>query len=240
MSVWRQRWLERFYDRSKGFVDGTAEFHALVHHAIPPGGRILEIGAGLTNETSIFLASRGEVWGLDPDPDVRTNTALARAFVLEGREFPLEDASFDAAVSNYVVEHVDDPEMHFREVRRVLRPGGAYVFRAPNRWHYVAIISSMTPHAVHKLVANRARALGPDAHDPYPTHYRLNTRGRVRRFAEKAGLHLEELRMIEKEPMYGLMARPLFLAFMAYERVVNSSPAFEGLRANLLVVLRRG
>ena len=236
---WQQRWMRRFYPRDRGWRDGTQGLHALCAASIPKGGSILEIGCGPGNPTSRHLATLGELHGLDPDPQAQSNESLASFARLEGARFPYEDATFDACVSNFVLEHVEHPESHLAEVRRVLRPGGALILRTPNRWHYVALVSAWTPHAFHVAVANRLRALPRDAHDPYPTFYRLNSRGRIRRLAAAAGLRVESLRIIEKEPSYGMSSRLLFAAFLAYERVVNAHPAFEGLRATLLGVLRR-
>ncbi len=236
---WQERYLRRFYDRSRGWRDGTEEFHDLCASVAPPGARILEIGSGPSNPTSRFLRTLGELHGLDPDPAVHENDALTSASVLRGHRFPFADASFDVAVSNYVVEHVADPQRHLSEVRRVLRPGGAYVLRLPNLYHYVVAVSALTPHAVHLRLANRLRGLPVEAHDPYPTAYRMNSRRAVRRHAGEAGLAVEHLRVIEKEPRYGMSSRLLFLLFMGYERVVNSCDLLEGLRANILAVLRR-
>lgn len=235
---WLRRYLDRYYSRARGFVDGTAEFHALCREAIRPDSRILELGAGPANATSSFLATLGTVEGLDPDPDVRTNPALAAAWLLEGDRFPFPDGVFDACVSNYVVEHVPDPLAHLTEVRRVLVPGGVYALRTPNRYHYVALVSGLTPHWVHRRLANRLRRMSEESHAPYPTVYAMNTRRRLRRLAGRAGLRVERLSMIEKEPSYGFSSRPLFLAFMAYERIVNASEALAGARANMLCVLR--
>jgi SAM-dependent methyltransferase len=236
---WQQRALARYYDRSRGFVDGTMEFHRLCEKAIPPGAEILEIGAGPTNGTSDFLATRGHLIGLDVDPAVRGNRALARVEVFDGTRFPFGDASFDVCVSNYVLEHVPDPALHLVEVRRVLRPGGAYAFRTPNRFHYVGLVSSATPHWFHMLVANRLRGYADDAHDPYPTVYAMNSRGAVHRLSRAAAMDVEVLNMIEKDPYYGLASRLLFYPFMAYERLVNSSEVFAAARANILAILRK-
>src|SRR6267142_3003298 len=172
---WQERFQSRFYNPKKGWVDGTTEFHALVRQVCSPGERILEIGSGPSNQTSSFLASLGELHGIDPDPDIRTNRALTTARVLNGDVYPYSDNEFSLCVSNYVVEHVSDGSAHLGEIARVLRPGGRYVFRTVNRMHYLALISSVTPHWFHKLVANRARGLPWDSHDPYPTVYALNT-----------------------------------------------------------------
>jgi hypothetical protein len=45
--------------------------------------------------------------------------------------------------------------------------------------------------------------------------------------------------MIEKEPAYGMVSRPLFLGFTAYERVVNSSALFAAFRVNIFGLLER-
>ena len=120
----------------------------------------------------------------------------------------------------------------------MLKPGAAYIFRTPNRFHYVALISSMTPHWFHVKVANRVRNLPPEAHDPYPTVYRMNSRRSLRRHSEAVGLVAETLRMIEKDPSYGRATRWLFFPFMFYERIVNSTELLQDVRANILGTLR--
>jgi SAM-dependent methyltransferase len=220
-------------------MDGTEEFHRLCSASIAPRAEILEIGAGPSNPTSRHLATLGVLCGLDPDPGVATNDALGRAVTLTGDRFPLGDASFDACVSNYVLEHVPHPAAHLEEVRRVLKPGGAYVFRTPNRFHYTALAASLTPQWFHQLIAHRLRNLPADAHSPYPTYYAMNSRTAVRRQASLAGFEVEVLRMVEKEPSYGMSSRLLFLTFAAYERLVNATELAADLRSNLFVVLRK-
>ena len=235
---WQQGYLNRYYDKSRGWVDGTTEFHDLCRSAIAPNGKILEIGAGPTNKTSQFLASLGETHGVDIDPDVHNNTALSQAHTISGDSYPYGDATFDACISNYVAEHVENPKAHLKEVARVLKPGGAYLLRTPNLYHYVSLISWLTPHWFHTAVANRLRNQRGH-HDPYPTVYAMNTKQTLTNLAHSAGFDVERLSLVEKEPSYGLYARPLFFAFMAYERIVNSSELVAPLRSNLFVVLRK-
>ena len=237
--TWQTEYLDRFYRAKRGWKDGTAEFHEMCASAIPCGTEILEIGAGPSNCTSRFLATLGRVHGIDPDPDVRTNESLASATVLTGEGYPFPDATFDACVSDYCVEHIRDPVAHLANVVRVLKPGGVYVLRTPNRWHYVTLFSIMTPHWVHDLLANRLRGIGEGGHDPYPTVYAMNTKHELTRLAAVAGLVIEDLRMIEKEPSYGMASRVLFLSLMVYERAVNATNKAAFLRSNILAVLRK-
>jgi SAM-dependent methyltransferase len=238
--TWQEEYLARFYDPAAGWVDGNKQFYDMCAASIRVGSRILEIGPGPSNHTSRFLATLGELHGLDPDPAARGNDALAGFEQLTGARYPFADASFGACVSNYVIEHVADAEAHLAEVARVLEPGGVYAFRTPNRWHYVALFASVTPHWVHELLANRLRNLPDGDHDPYPTVYALNSRAALARYAPRAGLRIEQLHLVEKEPSYGMYARPLFLAFMVYERAVNATERAAFLRSNIFAVLRKG
>jgi SAM-dependent methyltransferase len=233
---WQETYLDRFYG---ALVDGTTEFHTMCAAHIPRDATILEIGAGPSNDTSRFLSSLGRLSGLDVDPSVRSNLYLADAFVLETDVYPFADACFDACVSNYVLEHIANPRSHLSEVRRILRPGGVYLFRTPNRHHYVALVSRWTPHWIHTASANRLRRLPEEAPDPYPTYYRLNSRHAIRKAAARSGLDVRELRMVEKEPSYGMASRLMFVTFMLYERLVNSSALFAVLRANVFGLLQR-
>lgn len=236
---WQEAYQARFYPESSGWIDGDTEFHRLCASVIPAGGNILEIGSGPPNPTSRFLHSLGRLTGVDVDPEIHTNDALDAAHVITGDTYPVEDNTFDACVSTSVIEHITDPASHMREVRRVLKPNGVYVFRTPNRFHYITIVAALTPHWFHELVANRLRNLPPGSHAPYPTFYRMNSRGSIRRAASEARLEVEQLRLIEKEPWYGRSSRILFLAFVLYERIVNSHQLLAGFRVNLLGVLRK-
>ena len=232
------RLFAEYYYARPDFIDGTTRFHDTCSGSIRRGSTILEIGAGPANTTSAHLAALGAVVGLDISDEVQLNPHLASAHVYDGGAFPFDSESFDACASNYVLEHVGDPDTHFAEVARVLRPGGVYCFRTPNIWHYIVLASTCVPHAVHKALANRMRRLD-GAHDPYPTFYRANTRRTIARLAGMAGLATVGLPTIEAEPWYGRSRALLFYPMLAYERVVDGSETFAGFRANILGVLQK-
>lgn len=98
-------------------------------------GTVVEIGPGTGANLRYF--DRSVRWiGVEPNPAMRAR--LEREANRQGRtvelhagfgeRLPLADASADAVVSTLVLCSVRDLPGTLREVRRVLRPGGAFVF----------------------------------------------------------------------------------------------------------------
>jgi SAM-dependent methyltransferase len=106
-----------------------------------PGANVLDHGTGF-GAVALELAALApvRVVGVDVDgPALAVAAELAsvlqdRGFFEDGAsvefrtgdvyELPFPDASFDAAVSRLVYQHLVDPERASAELRRVLRPGG--------------------------------------------------------------------------------------------------------------------
>jgi SAM-dependent methyltransferase len=238
--TWQERYLDRFYRKRKNWVNGTQQFHEMVRKRLPQDKQVLELGPGPQNKTSAFLCSNcASLDGLDVDEEARNNPHLRHAHIYDGGDWPIKDDSHDAVVADYVLEHLEAPAKTVAEAFRVLRPGGMFIFRTPNLWHYVSMASFLSPHWFHNLVANRLRNIPPGAHDPYPTYYRMNRCRTVRRLMRSAGFNEVELAMIEKNPSYGMYSRILFFLFLGYERLVNSSNLFSMFRVNILGVFAK-
>ena len=237
---WQEDYMRRFYLSRPGWRGGTEEFMELILAHVPPQSSVLELGCGRGNPTSQFLSeSFACVDGLDVDEGSRRNSHLRRVYVYDGGNWPIPDASYDAVVCNYVLEHIENPTQTLREVSRVLREGGVFVFRTPNRWHYVPLISRLTPHWFHERFANRLRNLSEEAEAPYPTFYRMNSLSAMRKLLAAEGFEQREMRTVEKEPSYGMGLRVLFLLFMLYERIVNSTGELSGMRSNIMGAFRK-
>jgi 2-polyprenyl-3-methyl-5-hydroxy-6-metoxy-1,4-benzoquinol methylase len=235
---WQEQWTDRFYRNRPHWLDGTTEFKEMCSRMIPEGGQVLDLGAGPENNFTTFLATQGEVTGLDLDERVLSNRACSRSVVYKGTSFPLASESFHVVVGNYVMEHVEFPEKVTAEVYRILRPGGVFVFRTPNLLHPVGAVSALTSDWLRRWLLTTTKPLR-EGSEFYPTFYRMNTEARCRNILRRAGFDIEEVALIEKEPSYGMRSRALFLLFLGWERAVNRSGTFARFRANLLCAARK-
>jgi ubiquinone/menaquinone biosynthesis C-methylase UbiE len=97
-------------------------------------GDVVEIGAGTGASLPHYERAR-RVVAVEPDPSMakRLPAKIAEARVPvevhagTAEALPFEDASFDAAVSTFVLCSVSDPAAAVAEMRRVLKPGGTLV-----------------------------------------------------------------------------------------------------------------
>jgi SAM-dependent methyltransferase len=238
--TWQQDYLIRYYSK-KNWKDGMSEYQDMIRSGVPASCEVLELGCGPDNPTSRFLAETFRaVDGLDIDEGgCKRNPNLRKTYVYDGVTWPVPDERYGAIVSDYVLEHVEHPVALVREIKRVLKPGGVFVFRTPCLWYYVCLAARLTPHSVHMRLANWLRNLPEEAEDPYPTYYRMNTRRKLRKLFAREGFIRKDFRSIEREPSYGLSLKPLFLLFMLYERVVNSAEEFAWARSNILGVFQK-
>jgi len=102
-----------------------------------PKGRGLDLGCGDGHLMAILTghAGRRELAGLDIDP---RETAIAQARNIYGvvvsapaDNLPFRDCQFDFIFSNSVLEHIGNIEGVLKEVARVLRPSGRFLFTVP-------------------------------------------------------------------------------------------------------------
>ncbi len=103
-----------------------------------PGRDFLEVGAGDGALTKAVAPHVGTAYALEVSREIAAHLDAdpsVELLVPRGGEIPLADDSIDFAYSYQVVEHLhpDDARAQFRELSRVLRPGGAFLCITPNR-----------------------------------------------------------------------------------------------------------
>ena len=115
------RYEQWFVDNPLAYV---SELHAL-RELLPTSGIGIEIGVG----TGRFAAPLEIKKGVEPS---RSMAEIARKRGIEvihgvAEHLPFMDGEFDCALMVTTVCFLDDMDMAFQEVRRVLKPGGLFV-----------------------------------------------------------------------------------------------------------------
>ena len=226
--------MDRFYGRQ---MNGTQEFRDLIASRLQKHHYVLDLGCGSGRAETDFRGHCAFVAGCDYTEAVRRNKYISAGLRGDAYQLPFRDAAFDAVVMDFVLEHLEFPEQSAAEISRVLKPSGLLFFRTPNSYHYVTLISRLTPHSFHERVVRMLA--GSDEAEPFKTFYKLNTRRDVRQILGRAQLKAAEIRMVEKEPYYLTFAAPAFLLGCCYERVVNRFESLAGMRSNIFGVFQK-
>jgi len=146
-------------DEVAGFSLGCG--NPIAQAGLKPGETVLDLGSG--GGLDCFLAAKqvgesGHVIGVDMTPEMieraRASASRLRVTNVEFRtsfleKLPVEDASVDVVISNCVINLSPDKPQVFREVFRVLRPGGQ-----------VAVSDIVTDGPLPEELANNMAAWG--------------------------------------------------------------------------------
>jgi len=233
LTAWIDRaWYPSFHDHWDDWL-----FRERVLSQLRPDSVVLDLGAGAGVLPQMdFRGKAARVCGIDLDPRVSANPTLDEGRVADAEKIPYNAGDFDLVFANNVLEHLAEPLTVFREVARVLKPGGMLLFKTPNKRHYIPLLARLTPHRFHRFV-NRLR--GRAEVDTFPTLYRANTRSDVIRLAGQSGMSVERIECIEGRPEYLRLMWPTYVVGAAYERLVNLHEGFAPFRILIVGNLRK-
>ncbi|TAD86961.1 MAG: WecB/TagA/CpsF family glycosyltransferase [Alphaproteobacteria bacterium] len=129
--------------------------------AVPPGGRILEVGSGFGAGLAVIAAERPDLELLAVEPDVthRTQGLTGAAVTFLPLEAVAAAGPFDAILLFHVLEHAEDPVALLAQLSTCLAPAGALVVEVPDAgspwgaWSTVhaAHLSLLTDAALDRL-----------------------------------------------------------------------------------------
>ena len=149
------KWVRDWVDLEKSSLEG-----ALLKAVEYAHGNMLDVGCG-DKPYELFFSSRvNSHIGVEFEGTYRSSYSArqARADVLyDGCSLPFADATFQTILSTQVLEHVKDPKALFREMVRVLTPGGRIILTVPFSYRIHS-----APHDFHRFTSYALEALACD------------------------------------------------------------------------------
>jgi len=199
-------------------------YAGVLREALVGQGRWLDLGCGhgyfplWVRERPLDLTSWDSV-GVDMDASsIRRHERLRWRVNGDIQHLPFADDSFDLVTANMVIEHVENPPALFSEIGRVLREGGIAIVHTPNVKGYTTVLARMLPESFLGPLA--AMLLGRRQEDVYPTFYRANSDGALRRAAAGSSVEVADIRYVESSPQF-IRIPPLMVLELAAIRFLR-------------------
>jgi SAM-dependent methyltransferase len=232
MTELAQRLKERYFREEHPYrtLEREVERHLRGDHVL--------LDAGCGRGAPVLLKFRGKarrLIGVDVvDFDDVSGVELLKTDLAD---VPLEPASVDLVMSRSVMEHVIEPQAVYREIFRLLKPGGQFIFLTPNLWDYASLIAKLVPNRLHPAIV--ARTEGRAEQDVFPVAYRTNTRRSVVKWAQQAGFRVQSFEYLGQYPSYFMFNGFLFLLATGYEKLITRVRPLNFLRGWIFATLQK-
>jgi len=166
----------------------------------------------LKNHKNIFLKMRGDVENL-----------------------PFRSNFFDLTTANMVVEHLKNPNVLLKEVNRILKPGGIFIFHTPNILGYSMMMARMVPDIFKNKLIYLIQ--GRSEEDIFDTHYKLNSRRIIHSLSVKNGFSIVKIKM-SVSSAYFVMIPPVVVIELIWIRLLMTH-SYEQIRTNIIAILKK-
>ena len=166
--------------------------------------KVLEIGCGIGSVvfelnkqgydiTGTDISGAAIAYGLKKYSHIRLEVQAAETL-------PYDNESFDVVLSFDLFEHIAQIDQHVSEVRRVLRPGGSYLFQTPNKYSNTIFETLWTKSL-------KWRRYHPSLHSPGQLKRRLARHGFTTRFVKMDPINEFTLKKLKKLGPMGWIIR---------------------------------
>lgn len=164
---------------------------------------LLDIGTGSGHIASFLSDYCSNIVSVDLS-DQRVVSQGYEFVEIKSEKLPFDNDSFDVVISNQVIEHIPNQELHVSEIFRILSPRGIVYSATPNKYwpretHTGLYFLGYLPRGIANAYMQWRR--GNDW-DVYPLSYWelksfFNTRGKVRDYTTKVLKNPEKFHLIE-------------------------------------------
>jgi SAM-dependent methyltransferase len=232
----QEYWRARYRELRPSWQPSPTVYKQLVADRVGPTTALLDLGCGHSELLSESYRRCARAYGADTDVEALAhNSAIPFRAAAASDRLPFRDGSFDLVALAWVLEHLDMPDRAFREIHRVLKPGGSLAFVTPNTWNYNVWAIRLVPNRLHGRLTRRL--YGRAEHDTYPTRYRINSVRRIHALLVRIGFDPDTL-ILNGDPSYISFNEPLFRVARGLERILDL-PWFQRTRVHIIGSYRK-
>lgn len=207
-------------DHFPDFREAEEVFKQLVTTRTGKDRVLLNLGCGRRSSLSTLYPDWQSVIGLDLDfQALDDHPGLTTKIVGQMEKIPLIDASVDVVATEWVLEHLANPTLALREISRVLKPCGVFIFLTPNLANPLVLgAKAISFLHLRKLLSFLVSFLTTrPLPDFYPLYYRINTLSRLKALSSLVGLSPKGLRYVGG-PGYWRFSKSLLWLFLWLEK----------------------
>lgn len=236
-SYWIQKKIVPELKYSQDIYEGVLEDN------ISSGTVWLDLGCGHSvlpswrHESEVNLISRCRVvFGLDFDfQSLTKHSTIAAKIRGDIANLPFPDDSFDLVTANMVVEHLGHPEAEFKEVLRVLRPGGKFIFHTMNVKGYYTVCARFIPEAMKgKLVLFLQERKEEDL---FETHYLANSEEEIAKLSDEIGFSRHSEILFNSFPQFRVIPPLVFFELLWIKMLMTNR--FRRYRSNIISIFEK-
>jgi len=187
----------------RGNLQTNLEFLAQTN-LLRPKDRILEIGCGIGSVVNELSGKGHDIAGIDISGEAieygRKKYRDIRLEVQAAETLPYDDESFEVVLSFDLFEHIAAIDKHISEVKRVLGPGGYYLFQTPNKCSNIIYETLWTKSL-------QWRRYHPSLHSPGQLRRRMARHGFETRFVKMNPINTFTEKKLQKLGLLGKILR---------------------------------
>lgn len=217
----RQHYFKTKYKEGNPMWDETLVFLSReFKHKVKKNSIVLDVGCG--NGNFVVDENRGDIsWAVGIDVEkkyVKKNICLDEIKIGYVEELPFEDNTFDVVISLWVLEHLENPLQTFTEIHRVLKPGGIFMFAAPNIYFFpLFIINVLKSSKINHLL--NEKLYGRKEKDVFEAYYKANSIKRIEKLS--ANLFKLDTLKLNYDPSYTSINEFTFSASNTFQKLIS-------------------
>lgn len=236
-------WLQDAIVPTFRCLESTLTYEDILNSYVNHNIQWLDLGCGhhilpiwRSEEEKQLVTNCKMIVGIDHNlPSLRKHSNISLRVRGNLTNLPFDDNIFDLITANMVLEHLDSPTVVLKEINRILKPEGIFIFHTPNAHSYKTILARIIPGKLKLKFIHFFE--GRQDEDIFNTYYRINTKRRIDDLAKITFFENVKIIMCVSTAEF-IIIPPFAILELIWIRILMKKQ-FEALRTNIIAILKK-